>query len=669
MSSPNLSRIKTENWNIHNLNICKVIQNPVKPDHFYLASRVRGLLDYDRKSGKLVPLDPVNPSPNQLEQIIWNAHLDADGNLWYDKETQVIRMDKNGKRSSYRLYYQNEPLRVLFFTYDRPGKIMWLIAEKFVARLDTATGKYEIIEIPPFPGRNESPRANHLLLDGQKLWVGTDHGLLCLSTRDNRVLSYFTEKGSRESNHVYWLLKARNGDIWVAHYKGGIKVLNAKTGRYSSAGCPAEVAKLPAVWIKQNQAGMMWAMTNTGLYVFHPAQGRLRQLATVPSFNFDDQPSKPDQETKSEQYFLDSKGTLLSFDLDAEMIVAEEVPKPVITEFKAMEQQQNFTLERAEARLRHNQNYVNFTFSIPEFSQPDAFVVDYRLDGLEHDWNPANGERRVSYANLHSGPYTFLVRAASKTDQGKAKLTRLSFEVRAPFWQHPLFYVLSLGLVVLVIYLIFSYRYQQKLRLLRMREHVARDLHDDMGSQLSSLSILSQNVQQLAQRDPELARKSMEKIGETARQVMDTMSEIVWNVNPENDSLARIVERMKDFGGELFDLTDTELIFETEEEVLKATLPMEKRRDFFLIFKEALTNAARYAQASTVLLRTEYHHGALRLTIRDDGQGFDPAQPPRSKGGNGLKNMRARAEKIGAELEISSAPHQGTTLILQLPLS
>jgi signal transduction histidine kinase len=146
----------------------------------------------------------------------------------------------------------------------------------------------------------------------------------------------------------------------------------------------------------------------------------------------------------------------------------------------------------------------------------------------------------------------------------------------------------------------------------------------------------------------------VEKIGETARQVMDTMSEIVWNVNPENDSLTRIVERLKDFGAEILEPLPTQLDFCLDENPAQTALPHAKRYDFYLIFKEAITNAARYAQADIIHVRLERQPDGLQLTIRDDGVGFDGNRLPPTRGSNGLKNMRARAEKIGVALEVVS---------------
>ncbi len=282
-----------------------------------------------------------------------------------------------------------------------------------------------------------------------------------------------------------------------------------------------------------------------------------------------------------------------------------------------------------------------------------------------YQWIDCGGANQVLLAQLRGGKQTIEVRDEANQATGfhTFDIERTIFET---FWVWVLGILYLFMMMGIAIYLLFLYRYQQKLRLLRMREHVARDLHDDMGSQLSSISIMTQNMEQMALQNPALAHKAMVRIGETAREVMDNMSDIVWSVNPENDSLARIVERMKDYGSELFDMSETKVEVEVDEKVLKTSLPMEKRHDFFLIFKEALANAARYAEASSVQVKIEHPPGFLRLTVRDDGRGFDPACPPKTKGGNGLKNMENRATKIGAAYQITSLPGQGTTIILTL---
>ena len=204
---------------------------------------------------------------------------------------------------------------------------------------------------------------------------------------------------------------------------------------------------------------------------------------------------------------------------------------------------------------------------------------------------------------------------------------------------------------------------------LQLRSNIARDLHDDMGSYLSSISIMSQNVEKMAQKNPKRAEESLKKIGETARKVMDSMGEIVWSISPEYDSMQHIIGRMKDTASELFSFQNTLVCFDISAEVLTLNLPLEKRRDFFLVFKEALTNAAKYSQAERVAISLQTKANCLTLCIEDNGVGFDIQQLPAPNGsGNGLKNMQARAEKLGGKLFIDTKIGVGSQVLLQFEL-
>lgn len=190
-------------------------------------------------------------------------------------------------------------------------------------------------------------------------------------------------------------------------------------------------------------------------------------------------------------------------------------------------------------------------------------------------------------------------------------------------------------------------------------ERISSDLHDEIGSTLSSISILGDSTLQNLQTDLDQNRLSL--IGERARQVMDTMSDIVWSVNPRNDNMAKVLQRMKEFAVEILENQGIALHFEAGEAAASLNLPMEKRKDFYLLFKEAVNNAAKYSQASEVWVRVSAENGALSLEVRDNGRGFDPAQV---KLGNGLWNMQRRAERMGGKLELESAVGRGTRIWL-----
>lgn len=183
-----------------------------------------------------------------------------------------------------------------------------------------------------------------------------------------------------------------------------------------------------------------------------------------------------------------------------------------------------------------------------------------------------------------------------------------------------------------------------KLREAETRQRIARDLHDDVGSTLSSISILS-------------AAGGQSSLGEKARQAMESMDDVVWSVNPANDSMEQVLQRMKAFAIELFEHQGIALHFHADEAVKTLNLPMEKRKDFYLIFKEAVNNAAKYSGASEVRVNLRNENNLLQLEIRDNGRGFDPAA---AKRGNGLDNMQRRAERMGGKFSIESAPGNGT---------
>jgi len=208
------------------------------------------------------------------------------------------------------------------------------------------------------------------------------------------------------------------------------------------------------------------------------------------------------------------------------------------------------------------------------------------------------------------------------------------------------------------------------------RLRIARDLHDEVGSTLSSISILSASALRGVEKDLDNARFG--NIGEKARTALDSISDIVWSVNPENDSMEKTLARMGAYASEMLENAGTELRFEVGQGVEALTLPMEKRKDFYLIFKEAIHNCAKYARAKRVEVALKKEDNTLVLTVKDDGIGFD-VQPeasnstlktPHSKlslGGNGLRNMRSRALGLGGTLEVTSTPGAGTEILLVLP--
>lgn len=192
-----------------------------------------------------------------------------------------------------------------------------------------------------------------------------------------------------------------------------------------------------------------------------------------------------------------------------------------------------------------------------------------------------------------------------------------------------------------------------------LRKHIASDLHDDIGSSLSSIDINSRIA--LVKDDPGKMKEQLEKIRVQARKTMDSMSDIVWSLNPRYDKFENLLTRMKQFSSELCEPQQIALQFYIPEKIDDLNLSADKRKNIFLIFKEAINNAVKYSKSNNLNVQFERIEHSLKMTISDNGNGFDQNAV---KMGNGLKNMAERAKNINASLNIHSTPGKGTSLEL-----
>ena len=199
----------------------------------------------------------------------------------------------------------------------------------------------------------------------------------------------------------------------------------------------------------------------------------------------------------------------------------------------------------------------------------------------------------------------------------------------------------------------------QLLQLQAIRNRIAHDLHDNIGSTLNSISIYSEVAKNKSKENiPEL-----DLIGESSRKVMDAMSDIVWTIDPENDSFEKIIFRMRSLTHQMMKAKKIEYTFKADEKLNEFTLPMQTRKDFYLIFKEALNNLLKYSNATSASIALNYSEPNIAMIIRDNGVGFDTSNPPR---GNGLHNMKNRANEMKANFKIESTVGQGTSIEITL---
>jgi len=310
---------------------------------------------------------------------------------------------------------------------------------------------------------------------------------------------------------------------------------------------------------------------------------------------------------------------------------------------------------------------LRFDYTGISFLAPDELHFRYRLARYDPDWTDAGPGRNARFTRVPPGRYTFEVQAASG-DGAWSEAVVMPVRVPPRFYETWPFYALVVALAAFTLYAWHRRRLQQSLALERVRLRIARDLHDDLGASLSSISFQSAAAKRAMATDAERSRELIDQVGESAREAVDGITDIVWAIDPRRDDLASLAARLRAVAGEWLDSAEIRWDVETPQGAESIKLTPEVRRQLYLILKEAVNTAARHAGASTLTVRFDKSGGRLRAVVRDDGRGFDPAQAPdpANRGGNGLRNMRERAESLGGSVEIASAPGAGTTLTVRL---
>ena len=281
---------------------------------------------------------------------------------------------------------------------------------------------------------------------------------------------------------------------------------------------------------------------------------------------------------------------------------------------------------------------------------------EYRLN--DGSWTSTN-ERTLNFADLQSGSYTVGIRATTRDSISTASPAKVSFSIASPIWQRWWFVLAALISAVALIYVIYRNRINKLLELERTRTRIATDLHDDIGSNLSKIALLSELVRMKLTNGSEENRKMLATIADVSRSTVASMRDIVWSINPQRDTVLEMTRKMREHAEEALVPRGVSVIFDTGESDMERGVSMDIRRELFLIFKEAVNNAARHSGCRNVDISLRAIGSRISMKISDDGRGFDLDQPTQS---NGLTNMRARAERIGAEFSINSEQGIGTTI-------
>ena len=321
-----------------------------------------------------------------------------------------------------------------------------------------------------------------------------------------------------------------------------------------------------------------------------------------------------------------------------------------------------------------NKNQLEIGFVSLGFRTGDVLRYQFMLEGADNDWSVPTSQRSVNYANLRPGSYQFRVRALNADGMFSVEPALFAFTIVPPIWQRWWFIVLAVLALAGVTHLVYWYHTRRLVELERVRTRIATDLHDDIGANLSKISILSDVAgQELSKSSASPAVTPLAQIAETSRDCVDAMSDIVWAINPQRDHLSDLTHRMRRFAEDLFDAKEIDFTVQSALDEKDVRLGSELRREVYLIFKECVNNLVKHADCRKAELVFSIDGPYLTISISDDGKGFKPVEPGKNgnlggMGGHGLANMQRRAQAIGGSLTIDSEIGRGTKVTLKVPI-
>jgi signal transduction histidine kinase/ligand-binding sensor domain-containing protein len=476
------------------------------------------------------------------------------------------------------------------------------------------------------------------------LWIGSAESGLA-RYKDGRFSSITTAHGLRD-NAISHIADDGRGFFWMSSHAGIMRVAKADLNRCADGALGsfqclslAETDGLPSAQSAggvqptgcRTSDGLLWFATLKGIVAIDPAHVRTNQLPLV-----------------------------------------------LVEEFRV----NDAPVVKSAARINvaPGRRRFDFDYTAISFAAPDRVLFKYRLEGLDPEWIGPTGKRTISYSHIPPGDYTFRVIASNSDGAWNQSNATLAFTVLPFFWQTLWFRVLAIfiafGMVGLAALLVTRQRYRRRIELAerqrgieRERARIAQDIHDDLGSSLTRIILLSQSARGDLD-SPEVAASDLDRIYDTARNLTRSLDEIVWAVNPRHDTLDSLATYLGKFAQDFLGAANIRCRLDLPVSLPSWPLSAETRHNVFLAFKEALNNTVKHAQATEVRVSLTLEPAAFTLTVEDNGRGFTlsatPAQATDTE--DGLQNMRKRLSEIGGRCEIFSEPGKGARVSFGIPI-
>lgn len=531
-------------------------------------------------------------------------------------------------------------------------------------------------------------------------WVGTFAGIARIRLVEGKPVfdNYQHEPNQPESlsnNSFRCFYLDAKGRLWVGTRSGLNLVLQEKRedrARFRTFGSTDGLINDVIHAIEEDDRGYLWLSTNRGLVHFNPdaepgTSGVLQTYTKANGLPHNSFIFRSSARSKTGKLYFGTTAGVGAFHPDS-LSFNPYPPRLYFTDLSVLNKAvtpspaKEAILTRSitsakQITLRYWQNLVSIRFAALNFRHPERNRYQYRFSALGDQWIDLDHQNQVSFTNIPSGVHVLEVKGSNNDGVWQEESIRLSIQMLPPPWRSWWAYCLYAMAIFSLLYLGFRYRLDLKVAAIkakmevenarletrqRVRDRNAADFHDELGHRLTKILLFTE----LAERENEMPSVGghLQKIKSVTSGLSTGIRDLIWSLDTQQDTLFATVVRLREFGDQLFAYTEsrfrTEGINKNLEEV---PLSPEERKHTLLLFKEAMNNALKYAQADLTTLRVQTDPDGIRLTFDDNGVGFSPDKKPP---GYGIGNMASRAKKIGATFELRSAPGAGTSIQLRI---
>ncbi len=642
--------------------------------------------------------------------LVWsreNAHLtiDSKGVLWgtgFDKDNKFVKVFSHDSRSG-AIQIIAETAASTSSMFGHPifldaNEDVWF-GEKYadgevgLYRYERAISKLSKFVFPTSVGKYQYRFISDWIIeDSGMMWFGTMDGVFSFvpATRQWQHFSFDQNDPNSLSNDQVLTIctDAHQPEkyLWVGTEGGGLNRLDKQSGKCMRFNTASGLPNNVIYGVQVDNRGNLWMSTNDGLCFFDS------QNFTSTTFRMED--GLPSNEFNRYEYSLGpgdelcfgGMGGVITFDPN-DFYIEGAASKTVINELllfnEPIEFNDSTSREKFDITLpgpieycqdlifEPNHDMITFGFANLDLTAPENNRYKFMLEGLNEEWIETGSRNEATFTDLSPGNYCLKVLGAGSSNVWNEEPTILNFRVLSPWYGTWWFRILMSLTVLGLLYCAYQYRLNQMLRFERMRNRIAQDLHDEIGSTLSSISLFSTVLQKSAKELSPQSISLLDKINNSTSEMMESMNDIVWTIKAENDSFEHVLNRMRSFASNCAETKGIRLLFEVRNSAEKLELGMEIRRNIYLIFKESLNNAVKYSECTELSVNISLQAETLYISVTDNGKGFDTEKELSNRttlGGNGLKGVKFRANELGASLNIKSEFNQGTSIELQFPM-